>query len=132
MILDVDTLKLHLPSFGYTPTDDEDIMLQNALELSIHRALAFTNQCKLPEGLKYEVLNMAIGEFLYMKKITGGLEDGSHGIKFRPRITQFTEGDTNISATDKGKNDESNFEQWLDRMRFGTPWVLEHYRRLHW
>lgn len=132
MVLDVDTVRLQLPAYGYTPDDNDRVMIKSALQTSIHRALTLTNQKKLPDGLKYEVLKMAIGEFLFLKKITGGLEDGSHGIKFKARITQFTEGDTNVSATDKGKNDEAIFEDWLNRMRYGDPWVFEHYRILPW
>lgn len=132
MILDVDTIYRHLPSYGYTPTDKDRLMIQNALEISIHRALSFTNQKKMPKGLEYEVVNMAVAEFLYMKKITGGLDDGENGIGFKAHITQFTEGDTNLSAADKGKNNESNFEDWVGHARFGNPYVLEHFRRLHW
>lgn len=132
MILDVETIRRHLPSYGYTPDDKDSLMIQNALETAIHRALSITNQKRLPEGLKYEVVKMAVGEFLFLKKITGGLEDGSHGIGFKARITQFTEGDTNMSATDKGKNDESIFEDWIQGLRFGDPYILEHFRRLHW
>lgn len=132
IVLDVNTVRLQLPAYGYTPDEGDEVMIKSALQTSIQRAMTLTNQKKMPDGLKYEVLKMAIGEFLFIKKVTGGLEDGSHGIKFKARITQFTEGDTNVSATDRGKNDEQNFEDWLDRMRFGDPWVLEHYRKLHW
>lgn len=132
MILDIDTIKMRLRAYGYESDDRDNLMVQSALETAIHRALSLTNQRKMPRGLEFEVVRMAVGEFLYMKKMTGGLEDGSHGISFKPRITQFTEGDTNISATDKGKNDESNFERWLEGMRMGDPSVLEHFRRIHW
>lgn len=132
MELNVDTVYLQLPVYGYTPEESEKPMIKSALQTSIHRALTFTNQRTLPDGLKYEVLKMSIGEFLYIKKITGGLDDGSHGIAFKAHIRQFTEGDTNVSANDKGRNDETMFEDWINSMRYGDPWVLEHYRKIHW
>lgn len=132
VVLTADMVRDYLPAYGYTPTEDDKIMIQHALERAIERALAFTNQKKLPDGLKYEVIQMAVGEFLFLKKSIGGLRDGEGGIKFPTVIKQFTEGDTNVSANDQGKNDEANFEKMIDDMRFGNPWILEHYRRLHW
>lgn len=130
--LTLDTVRDYLPAYGYQPDERDYIMIQHALERAIERALAFTNQKTLPNGLRYEVIQMAVGEFLYLKKVTGGLSDGEHGIVFPDVIKQFTEGDTNISANAQGKNDEANFEDMVNRMRYGDPIVLEHYRRLHW
>lgn len=135
MDLTTETVLEYLPAFGYQPDPEKDtIMMRHALERVIERALAFTNQCTLPKGLKYEIINMAVGEFLFLKKATGGLrdrEDGD-GIVFPDIVKQFTEGDTNVSANAQGKNDEANFEKMVDDMRFGNPYILEHYRRLHW
>ena len=130
--LTADTVRDYLPAYGYEPNENDRIMITHALERAIERALAFTNQKTLPDGLRYEVIQMAVGEFLFMKKVTGGLRDGDNGIVFPDVIKQFTEGDTNVSANAQGKNDEANFEEMVNRMRYGDPIVLEHYRRLHW
>lgn len=132
MNLTADTIRAHLPSFGYEPTDNDTIMITHALDRAIHRALSYTNQEKIPRGLEKEIINMAVGEFLFLKKSIGALDDGENGIEFNAHITQFTEGDTNISAKDKGTNNEVNFENWINYLRFGDPIVLEHFRRIHW
>ena len=134
MMLTTQTVMEYLPAFGYTVRDErqDTIMMRHALERAIERALTFCNQKKIPKGLEYEIINMAVGEFLYIKKITGGLRDPECGIEFPDVIKQFTEGDTNVSANAASKNDEANFEKMIDDMRHGDPYVLEHYRRLHW
>lgn len=132
VVLNTDTVRDYLPAYGYTPKDEDKIMITHALERAIERALAFTNQKKLPEGLKYEVIQMAVGEFLFLKKSIGGFNDSDEGIVFPDLIKQFTEGDTNVSANSHGANNEKNFETMVNNMRFGDPIVLEHYRRLHW
>lgn len=134
MKLTTDIVMDYLPAFGYTVKDERNdtIVMNHALERAIQRALTFTNQKTIPKGLEYEIINMAVGEFLYIKKITGGLRDGENGLVFPNVIKQFTEGDTNVSANAQGKNDEANFENMIERMRYGDPFVLEHYRRLHW
>lgn len=132
MIVTVQTIKEELPAFSYQPDERDDIMIRHAIDRVTRRVLAFTNQTTLPIGLREEIISMAVGEFLFLKKTTGGLRDGDKGIVFPNVIKQFTEGDTNVSANAQGKNDEANFENMIDKMRFGDPYILEHYRRLHW
>ena len=131
MIVDVQSVKEYLPAFGYTPKDSDTIMIRHAIERVILRLKAYTNQVTLPNELKYEAINMAIGEFLFIKKSTGNLDD-EDGISFKDIVRQFTEGDTNMSANMAGKDDETIFNEWLEKTRHGNPYILEHYRRLHW
>lgn len=118
-----------LPSFGYTRTEKDTGLLKLAIDTVVERVKAYTNQRQIPDGLIPEMLMMIIGEFLYIKKQFGGLDEG--GITFPTRITQYTEGDTSISF---GKTDktESDFDDTLNYMRYGNPSVIEHYRRIHW
>lgn len=132
MIITVQRVKEELPAYSYQPDERDDIMIRHAIDRVTRRALAFTNQTTLPIGLREEIISMAVGEFLFLKKTTGGLRDGDRGIQFPNVIKQFTEGDTNVSANAQGKNDEALFEDMINKMRFGDPYVLEHYRRLHW
>lgn len=118
-----------LPSFGYKHFDKDNGLLKLAIETVIERVKAYTNQKMIPDGLLPEMQMMIVGEFLYLKKQFGGLDEG--GISFPARITQYTEGDTSISF---GKTDktESDFDRALDYMRYGNPSVIEHYRKIHW
>lgn len=131
MIVDVQSVRDYLPAFGYTPKDSDNIIIRHAIERVLLRIKAYTNQVTIPKELKYEAINMAIGEFLFIKKTTGNL-DKEDGIGFRDIVRQFTEGDTNLSANMAGKDDETIFNEWVDKTRHGDPYILEHYRRLHW
>lgn len=131
----VSRLKELLPAYGYEPVKGDDIMLRNAWARTEIRVLSFCNIDSLPDELTLEVANMAIGAFLRAKKATGQLYiegDGQGGIVFPHKVTQFTEGDTSMSFTPSGKNDEAVFEKMVNELERGSMWVLEHYRRLHW
>ncbi len=131
MIVDVQSVREYLLAYGYTPKDSDNIIIRHAIERVIVRLHAYTNQTVLPLELKYEAINMAIGEFLFIKKSTGNL-DSEDGIGFKNIVRQFTEGDTNLSANMAGKDDETIFNEWVNKQRHGNPYILEHYRRLHW
>lgn len=132
MLVTVQSVREYLPAFGYTPDDDDDIIIRHAIERVIARLHAYTNQCVLPAPIKYEAINMSVAEFLFIKKTTGNLQNGEGGISFPNIVRQFTEGDTNLSANMAGKDDEAMFNDWLEKTRHGDPYILEHYRRLHW
>lgn len=131
----VDMLKELLPAYGYQPIPSDDIMLRMAWQKAQIRVRDFCNIETIPDELQLEVANMAIGEFLYAKKATGKLNvegDGNGGLVFPHKVTQFTEGDTSLTLTSSGKNNEALFENLINKLRRGDLWVLEHYRRLHW
>lgn len=139
MELDWIDIRAELPAYGYTPNEGTDrIMVRSCIDVVISRLKSFTNCPKLSEKLKPEAIKMVCGEFLYRKKITGQLygssSDGNAGggLNFPGRVTQWSEGDTSVSLTAAGKNDEADFIAFLDKMRHGDPWVLEHFRRLDW
>lgn len=133
MIIDVQSVRDILPAFGYEDvTSNDEILIRHAIERVILRLKAYTNQTVLPKGLKYEAINMSVAEFLFIKKQSGNLQDGEHGITFPNVIKQFTEGDTNVSANMAGKDDEAMFNNWIEKQRHGDPVIIEHYRRLHW
>ena len=127
-------LKELLPAYGYQATSKDDVMLRMAWQKARVRVENFCNIKEIPDELQLEVANMAIGEFLYTKKSIGALDEtvAEGTLKFPSKVTQFTEGDTSMSMTASGKNDETLFEDMIDNMRKGNIWVLEHYRRLHW
>lgn len=135
--VDVIDVRSELKAFGYSPNDDDDIMIRGAIDRVIAKVKSFTNLRRLPDKLKPTVISMACGEFLYVKKITGGLREGAYGsvsgsLKFRDRVTQWTEGDSSVSLTAAGKDDEANFDKFIDNLRKGDYRILEHFRVLDW
>lgn len=131
-LVDVQDVLSELPAYGYEPTDKDRIMARAALDRATSRIKSFTNLPKLPKKIRPELIKMAVGEFLYYKKITGGLTGENADVNFPLLYTQFTEGDTSVSITPSGKNDESNFDEFLNYLRMGDPYVLEHFRVLDW
>ena len=124
-----------LPAYGYEPVESDKIMLRNAWALAEFRVLSFCNIDSIPDELQLEVANMAVGSFLKAKKASGQLyieNDGEGGLRFPHKVTQFTEGDTSMSFTPSGKDDEAVFNKMADDLERGHLWILEHYRRLHW
>ena len=129
MAITVADVKKLLPSFGYTPSEKDNTVLQLAVDRITVRIKAYTHLTSIPLELEPEMLTMMVGEFLYMKKNLGGLEDG--GIKFPSRVSQVTEGDTSISISNVGKVEE-DFDNMIDGLRKGDPRILDHWRALHW
>lgn len=131
----VEMLEGLLPAYAYTPGDGDGPILRFAWQRAENRVRAFCNIQSIPDDLYMEVATMAIGEFFKIKKSTGQLNfetGGDGGLTFPHLVTQFTEGDTSLSMTPSGKNDEANFDRMIEDMARGNPWVLEHHRRLHW
>lgn len=137
MIPDVTDIRTHLPGYGYTPTDKDDVMIRSCLRVTLARLKAYTNQDKFPDTIDFyeQVISMTIGEFLYRMKVTGKLfaDDGTdNGINFKTHLKQLTEGDTSVSMTSAGSTDEAYFNDWINKLRYGDEFILQHYRRLHW
>lgn len=134
--IDWQDIRAELPAYGFKPVEERDrVMVRSCIDTVISKLKSFTNCPVLPEKLKPEAIKMVCGEFLYRKKVTGQLtvegENGT-GISFPHRVTQWSEGDTSVSFTAAGKNDEANFDAYIDKLRRGDPWVLEHFRQLDW
>lgn len=137
MEIDYNDIRGELMGYGYIANEDDKIMVRSCIDTVISKLKSFTNCRVLSEKLKPEAVKMVCGEFLYRKKLTGQLysadnNSGGGGINFPNRVTQFSEGDTSISMTAAGKNDEANFDAYIDKLRRGDPWVLEHFRQLDW
>lgn len=133
MEIDWTDLRGELAGYGYVFNEEKDmVMARSCLDVTISRIKSFTNCPTLSEKIRPELLRMACGEFLYRKKITGQLNNPESGINFPHRVTQWSEGDTSISLTAAGKTEEADFTAYLDKIRKGDPWVLEHFRQLDW
>lgn len=135
--IDIQDVRSELKAYGYSPVDTDDVIIRGCIDRVIAKVKSFTNLRKLPDKLKPTVLSMCCGEFLYFKKISGGLREGAYGNKtgslnFRDRVTQWTEGDSSVSLTAAGKDDEAMFNDFIDELRKGDYRILEHFRVLDW
>lgn len=132
MRLDVEIVKELLPSYGYTPKTEDNALIAFVADRAVRRVEDYLNRKDIPQHLDGEIIRIAIGEFLYTKKLAGGLDPDNMDLKFPSKITQLTEGDTSTSITMGGKNDEERYNDLLDEMRRIDPYIFEHYRKVHW
>lgn len=131
MKLDVEVVKALLPTFGYEPTDKDTTSIMIALDRVVRRLEDYLNRKDFPPHVVDEAYRMAVAEFLITKKLSPN-QDEENPFRFPDKITQLTEGDTSVSMTMSGKNDEADFLNELQDMRRGDPYILEHYRKVHW
>lgn len=123
----IDDVKHNLKSYGYIATSGDDWLINFCIEKVNEHIKSFTNQSKVPAGLKYVALDMATGEVLSAKKQSGELT----AITFEAVAKSIQEGDTIVTyATDVSP--EKQFDMMIDRMIHGHQAQLVSYRRLKW
>lgn len=132
MQLDIVSVKTQLGVYGYDVDDQKDYkLLVYALDKSKQRAMNFCNRDDIPERMVPEVISMAAGEFLYFKKTFLGLDDLGIHLDNPFRVSQVTEGDTSFSLSDSQK-EEFDIDLYINTLRMGDRYVLEHFRKLDW
>ena len=107
-----------------------------SIEYFLNKALSsinnFTNQNyrfdSIPEGLKYILVDKAVGEILNFKKLNGELKD----YDFSSVLKSIKEGDTTETYSDTVKTPEELFEFMLNDLLIGKDNELYRYRRLQW
>ncbi len=132
MQLNVETVKQRLEQFGYSVQATDDA----AIDWALQKAKSYVcNECgvtEVPDALVYVAVDMAVGEFLQMKK-TFAPNDLS-GFDLSAAVKQISEGDASVTfATGEGSlTDEqrlSNFISYL--LNYGTP-QFSCFRRVRW
>lgn len=118
-----------LTALGVTGAADDpllDVVISNVQ----WRIKNLTNQKEVPNGLESMAVSMAVGEYLNMKKATGGLE----GFDLEAAVKQIQEGDTNISfAIGEGSSTpEQRLNSLIDYLINGRMGEIYRYRRLVW
>ena len=124
-----DKIILILTALGVTGAADDpliDFIIQNVTE----RIKNETNLAEVPEGLQGVAANMAVGEFLNLKKTLGQLE----GFDLELAIKQIQEGDTNITfAIGEGSmTPEDRLNNLINYLVTGRVHEIIRYRRLIW
>ena len=107
-----------------------------SIEYFLNKALSsinnFTNQNyifdSIPNGLKYILIDKAVGEILNFKKLNGELKD----YDFSSVLKSIKEGDTTETYSDTVKTPKELFEFMLNNLLIGKDNELYRYRRLQW
>ena len=111
---------------------DEATSIEYFLNKALFSINNFTNQNytfdSIPDGLKYILIDKAVGEILNFKKLNGELKD----YDFSYVLKSIKEGDTTETYSDTVKTPEELFEIMLNNLLIGKDNELCRYRRLQW
>ena len=117
-----------LKLFKIEEATSTEYFLQKALS-SINN---FTNQSysfeNIPEGLKFILVDKAVGEILNFKKLNGELKN----FDFSSVLKSIKEGDTTETYFDTVKTPEELFDFMITDLLIGKDNELYRYRRLQW
>lgn len=111
---------------------DEAISAEYFLQKALSSINNFTNQSysfeNIPEGLKFILVDKAVGEILNFKKLNGELKN----FDFSSVLKSIKEGDTTETYSDTVRTPEELFEFMIANLLNGKDKELYRYRRLQW
>lgn len=132
MNLDIEQVKARLLQLGYAAKEGDD----GAIGWALDKAAAYIrNECNtddVPEGLTYALVDMAVGEFLQMKKTFA--PDDLADFDLSGAVQQITEGDASVSfaSGDGAQTDEQRLDAFINYLiSYATP-QFSCFRRLRW
>mgnify|MGYP003290381425 FL=1 len=118
---------LRLNSLGYTPTENDNWLINLMIRKVENYIKDFCNIRAIPKGLRETAINMVCGEFLIGKKAMGQLPD----MTFEAVVKQITEGDTTVSFGDS-MSAEQKFDALMASMTHPDQAQFIRYRKLVW
>ena len=118
-----------LNAFGVTGAE-ADPLIDFVLDSVVERVKNETNLNTIPEGLKKLTVEMALGQYLSLKKNLGQLE----GFDLEAAVKQIQEGDTNtVFAIGEGNTTpEQRLDALINYLMNGRTREFIKYRRLVW
>lgn len=126
----INRLKERLELLGFPPeTGDADVM-EGLLSDASRKVMAEIGICSLPEGLESLVIDLAAGQYLFIKKAAGTLQgfDGQMAIK------QLQEGDTSVTYAigDGARTPEERLDMLVENLRTIPPGLAAAWRKMRW
>ena len=85
---------------GYTPIEEDELIIDFMLEKVENDIKSYCNISKVPDGLAYVFVYRVLGEFLKAKKDSGSLDMNTIDVN-SPFVTSISMGDTSTSFSDK-------------------------------
>ena len=115
--------------FGWQPTDADAWLIAFSVQKAANHVLNQTNQAVIPKGLVEIVVDMACGEILNAKYLSGQLD--LENIDLNGIIQSVAEGDTTVTFSETGSDDEKirGLLNWLIQ---GKGCDLLCYRKMRW
>lgn len=129
-----DAVVLRLAMLGYKVTENDKPVIEYLISKCGVAILSNIHHRVLPEGLRYTLVDMVAGQFLFDKKAAGGL-DGLEGFDFSAPAKSITEGDVSVTfagASDGASTAEARFDAMLDGLMHPPESILAAFRRIKW
>jgi hypothetical protein len=118
-----------LVSFGYEPTEDDAWIIAYSIKGTVNHIKNETNQMTIPDGLFEIAVDMACGEMLNAKLLSGQLDIA--GLDLSGMVQSVKEGDTQVTFS-AAESDEAKFKELLSWVIRGKGSDLICYRRMRW
>lgn len=120
--------RLRFIGFPYEEGDSE--ILKGLLTDATRRVMAEIGACSLPEGLKSMVIDIAAGQYLFIKKAAGKLQ----GFDTEAVVKQLQEGDTSVTYAlgDGDKTPEERLDALIESLRTIPPGLAAAWRKMRW
>lgn len=138
--MNIEELVKALAGYNYTFQEKDTEMAEAVLEVARTHVLTYCNIRKIPKPLYHVVIALAVGEFLYRKKLTGTLSEGQEEglFEFDPVITRYEAGGETVEFAGPSKysalSPEAAFDDMVGTLRNLQTYELElqQFRRLPW
>lgn len=93
-----------LTKIGYTPTEEDDFLIDFSIDKVENDIKNYCNIGEIPDGLAYVFCYRVCGEFINAKKNSGSLEMQNMKIN-TAFVTSISMGDTSTSFSDKNSGE---------------------------
>jgi hypothetical protein len=131
-MFDVDALKQRLSEFGYEVKEGDELSLTFCLEKVRSTIKNEVNWQDVPEGLEHIAIDMAVGEFLLVKKTFA--PDDLTGLDLTLAVKEIKEGDTTVSfgTGDGSLTPEQRLTTFINYLLTYGKEEYSSFRRLKW
>lgn len=128
----LDKVKNRLQSFGYVIKDGDEVILMFSIEKVTNTIKNDCNVSEIPDGLMNIAVDMAVGEFLTVKKTFS--PNDIAGLNLDYAVKQLQEGDKNtVFATGEGSlTAEQRLNNLLNYLLTYGRDEFSCYRRIRW
>jgi hypothetical protein len=118
-----------LVSFGYVPMKTDSWLIAYSIKGTVNHVLNEINHQTVPDGLTEVVVDMACGEVLNAKFLSGQLDIDT--LDLDGMIQSVKEGDTTVNFSADG-SDEAKLKNLLSWLMKGKGCDLLCYRKMRW
>ena len=129
--MDIDEVKERLSQLGYTTKESDKTALLFCINRVEEHIKNVCNISAVPEELYYKSIDMACGEFLEVKLVTGELDGYTLNGENNRLIKTISEGDTTITYQDTSSDSYGAMSGFISQLKADDR-ELYRFRRLVW